>query len=72
MHSEARVKELERKLRTFEHNEHFLQSQQQKMLKYDEVERQLKHLTDHSKEPAKQYRPLEVQSPNTAREMCQI
>ena len=48
LHSEARVKELERKLRAFQYNEHFLQSQQQKVLKYDELERQLKHLTEEN------------------------
>ena len=48
LHSEAQVKELERKLRTFQHNEHFLQSQQQKVLKYDELERQLQHLTEEN------------------------
>ena len=47
--SEAQVKELERKLRTYQHNEHiFLQSQQQKLLKYDELERQLQHLTEEN------------------------
>jgi DNA repair exonuclease SbcCD ATPase subunit len=48
LRSEAQVKELERKLRTFQHNEHFLQSQQQKVLKYDELERQLQHLSEEN------------------------
>ena len=43
LRSEAQVKELERKLRTSQHNEHFLQSKQQRVLKYDELERQLQH-----------------------------
>ena len=48
LRSEAQVKELERKLRMFQHNEHFLQSQQQKVLKYDELERQLQQLTEEN------------------------
>ena len=48
LRSEAQVKELERKLRTFQHNEHFLQSQQQKLLKYDELERQINHLAEEN------------------------
>ena len=42
------MKELERKLRTFQHNEHFLQSQQQKVLKYDQLDRQIKHLAEEN------------------------
>ena len=48
LRSEAQVKELERKLRTFQHNEHFLQSQQQKVLKYDELDRQIQHLAEEN------------------------
>ena len=45
---EAQVKELERKLGTYQHNKYFLQSQQQKVLKYDKLERQLQHLTEEN------------------------
>ena len=48
LRSEAQVKELERKLRTFKHNKHFLQTQQQKVLKYDDLERQFEHLTEEN------------------------
>ena len=48
LRSEAQVKDLERKLRTFKHNEHFLQTQQQKVLKYDDLERQIEHLTEEN------------------------
>ena len=48
LHSEARVKELERRIRSFQHNEHFLQSQQEKVLKYDELERKFKHVSDEN------------------------
>ena len=46
LRSEARVRELERRVRSFQHNEHFLQSQQEKVLKYDELERRFKHISD--------------------------
>ena len=42
------MKELERQIRAYQHAEHFLQSQQQKVLKYDELERQLKHLSEEN------------------------
>ena len=48
VHSETRVKELERKLRNLRHNEEFLQSQQQKLIKFDELERQVRHLTEEN------------------------
>ena len=48
VHSEARVKELERKLRNSKHNEEFLQSQQQKLIKFDELERKVRQLTEEN------------------------
>ena len=46
--SEARERELERKLRSLKHNESFLLSQQQKLINYDELDRQIKHLTEEN------------------------
>ena len=46
--SETRVKDLERKLRTFRHSEEFLQSQQQKVLQYDELHREVVHLREEN------------------------
>ena len=46
--SEAKVKELEMKLRNCTHSEDFLQSQQQKVMKYDEMERKVEQLLEEN------------------------
>ena len=46
--SEAKVKGLERKLRYCNHSEDFLQSQQQKVMRFDELERKVQHLEEEN------------------------